>query len=341
MRAQRQILIQQLEASRNSKVLLFFTGDRRNLETMIASDVYDLFVNHLDKIGVVKKLSLFLYTRGGDTLTAWSLVNLIRQFCEELEIIIPSKALSAGTLMSLGADNIVMTKQATLGPIDPSLNHPLNPQIPGRPPDAKAPVSVEEINGFIELAKGELNLKGQKELGEVLSLLTQHVHPLVLGAVFRTKSQIQMLARRLISHQITDKKKVCSIISFLCSESGSHDYTIHRREARELGLKIESPDDGLYKLIKAIYDDVEAELELGTTFDPKTYLGAQPLRDYCFKRALLESLAGGSHFCTTEGRFEQQQTQTPAGLQIRINDHRTYEGWRHEQNSNNSNTGTN
>ena len=116
MRAERQKLIQQLEASRNSNVLLFFTGDRRNFETRIASDVYDLFVNHLDKIGDVKKLSLFLYTRGGDTLAAWSLVNLIRQFCEELEIVIPSKAHSAGTLMALGADNIVMTKQATLGP---------------------------------------------------------------------------------------------------------------------------------------------------------------------------------------------------------------------------------
>lgn len=340
MREQRRTLIQQLEVNRNSKVLLFFTGDRRNLEAQIASDVYDLFVNHLDKIGVVGKLSLFLYTRGGDTLTAWSLVNLIRQFCEKLEIIIPSKAHSAGTLMSLGADNIIMTKQATLGPIDPCLNHPLNPQIPGRPPDAKVPVSVEEINGFIELAKGELNLKGQKELSEVLSRLTQHVHPLVLGAVFRTKSQIQMLARRLISRQMTDKKKVCSIISFLCSESGSHDYTIHRREARELGLNIEKPDDTLYALIKGIYDDVEAELGLGTTFDPKIYLGSQPAREYCFKRALLESLAGGAHVCTTEGRFETQQMQTSVGMQIRINDHRTHEGWRHEPVSKNNHTGT-
>ena len=133
------------------------------------------------------------------------------------------------------------------------------------------PVSVEEISGFIELAKGALKLKGQRELSEALSRLTQYVHPLVLGAVFRTRGQIQMLARRLLSHQVTDKKKVCSIISFLCSESGSHDYTIHRREARELGLKVERPDDTLYKLIKAIYDDVAAELELGTVFDPKTY----------------------------------------------------------------------
>ena len=169
-------------------------------------------------------------------------------------------------------------------------------------------------------------------MAEVLSKLTHHVHPLVLGAVYRTKSQIQMLARKLISGQVKDQKKVTSIISFLCSESGSHDYTIHRREARDLGLKIEKPTPELYTLIKTIYDDVEAELELGTTFDPKTFLGADAAKDYCFKRAVLESLPGGSHLCITEGRLEQQQMQTPVGVQIRVNDHRTFEGWRYEQN---------
>ena len=59
-----------------------------------------------------------MYTRGGNTLAGWSIINLIRQFCDELEIIIPSKAHSTGTLMALGANSIIMTKQATLGPID-------------------------------------------------------------------------------------------------------------------------------------------------------------------------------------------------------------------------------
>lgn len=169
----RQTLIDRLETARNSKVLLFITGDRPGLETQIASDAYDLVVHHIDAIGLTQKITLYLYTRGGNTLTAWSLVNLIRQFCEDFEVVIPSKAHSAGTLMSLGADRIVMTKQATLGPIDPTLNHPLNPQIPGRPPEAKASVSVEEINGFIELAKRELGIKEPKELSDVLTSLTQ------------------------------------------------------------------------------------------------------------------------------------------------------------------------
>ncbi len=51
---------------------------------------------------------------------------MLRMFCDELEVIVPARARSAGTLMCLGADKVVMTKQATLGPIDPSLTGPLN-----------------------------------------------------------------------------------------------------------------------------------------------------------------------------------------------------------------------
>src|SRR4051812_38640883 len=136
MYADRKALYAQIEAERQTKLLVYITGDRPGLETQVGPDVYDRFVNHLDRIGVVPKISLYLYTRGGDTLAAWSLVNLIRQSCDELEMIIPSKAHSAGTLMCLGANRIVMTKQATLGPIDPSITGPLNPQIPGAAPDA-------------------------------------------------------------------------------------------------------------------------------------------------------------------------------------------------------------
>ena len=106
----RRDLYSQLQDMRESKVIVYVTGDRRGLETQIHSDTYDYFVNHLDLIRRVPKISLYLYTRGGRTLAAWSLVNLIRQFCTELEVIIPSKAHSAGTLISLGADVIVMTK---------------------------------------------------------------------------------------------------------------------------------------------------------------------------------------------------------------------------------------
>lgn len=160
MRQDRLELYRQLEQQRNSKLIVYVTGTRHGLETQIANDVLPKFSEHLDKIGDTEKISLYLYTNGGDTLTAWSLVNLIRSFCNELEIIIPSNCFSSGTLICLGADKIVMTKQATLGPIDPSITGPLNPMIPGfSDPNAKIPVSVEYVNAYIEMAKRILVLQ--------------------------------------------------------------------------------------------------------------------------------------------------------------------------------------
>ena len=244
MYQQRKVLYGELESNRNSKVLVYVTGDRPGMETKIASEVYDYFVNQLDKIGSCPKISLILYTRGGDTLAAWSIINLIYQFTDDLEVLIPSKCHSAGTLMSLGAKRIVMTKQATLGPIDPSIEHPLNPTIPGAPPGARIPVSVEAVEGYIQFLKKELNFTNKITGDEISKLLTENIHPIVIGTVYRTKEQIKMLAARLLTNQIKDKKRTDKIISFLCSDSGSHDYTIHRREARDLlGLNIEKPDD--------------------------------------------------------------------------------------------------
>ena len=67
-------LLRQIEEDRDSKVVLYATGDRRGLETRIGQDVIDLFVDHLDEIGPVPKISLVLYTSGGSTSAAWNLV---------------------------------------------------------------------------------------------------------------------------------------------------------------------------------------------------------------------------------------------------------------------------
>lgn len=334
MYSERKQLYAELEAARDSRVICYVTGDRPGLETKIHAEVYDFFVNHLDSIGVVPRISLYLYTRGGDTLAAWTLLNLMRQFCDELEVLVPSKAHSAGTLMCLGSSRIVMTKQATLGPIDPSITTPLNPAIPGAPPTAHFPVSVEAINGYIALAREQLSIEDSRDLSAILMKLSEYVHPLVLGQVFRSKSQIQMLARRLITEQVSDEEQVERIISFLCSESGSHDYTIHRREARDdLNLNVEKPDDALYTIMKRTYDDIANELELTMKFDPNTVLGADNQKKYLLKRCIIESVEGGSHYFCSEGMLTRKQVQQkgPAGpvTVMQINDARSFEGWRY------------
>ena len=313
-------LYRSLEEQFNTKAIIYVTSDRPNMSAQIAPDAIDFFIQHLDKIGPTEKISLFLYTRGGDTAAAWNIINLLKMYCEKLQVIIPHKAHSAGTIISLGATEIVMTKQATLGPIDPSINTPLNPTIA---PGVTFPISVEAVKGYLEFAKEELKITDDVALSNIFIKLTDHVNPIVLGQVYRSRAQIQMLAEKLLVNQVTEPEKIKNIISFLCSDSGSHDYTINRREAEnDLGLNVVKPTPDQYTLIKSIYDDINDELQFTKVFNFAEIRGA-----YAVRRCLLESVTGGSDYFVTEG--QTVLGTAPDGQQIikpRIN----FEGWRHE-----------
>ncbi|MGQ0566085.1 MAG: SDH family Clp fold serine proteinase [Gemmobacter sp.] len=326
---ERRKLYKKIEAARSSKVLLFATGDRPGMEAQIAPDCIDFFVDHLDSMWPAKKISLVLHTRGGDTAAAWQLVNLLRTFCDDLEVIVPSKALSAGTLISLGANRILMTKQASLGPIDPSLNGPLNPLVPGGGPNHRAPVSVEAVQGFLDVVTEQLKVTDASALATVWNNLAEKIHPLVLGQIFRSRSQIRTLAKRLLAYQNVEEEKREAIISFLCSDSGSHDHTINRREATAMGLAVEKPSDELYTILKALHDNVSAAMKFRTPFSPDTELAGKDQERYSCFRVLIESVAHGSHAYVSEGEITKMQVLAPNGIpQIAIQDARNFEGWK-------------
>jgi ClpP class serine protease len=324
----RRHLYERLERERDSKVIAFITGDRPGLQMHISSEVYPLFTHHLDRIGAVPKISLFLHTRGGDTMAAWSIINLIRQFCDHYEVIVPMRAQSAGTLMCLGAKQIIMTKQAMLGPIDPSITNPLNPTHP-TDTACSLSVSVEFIQGYFGLATEELGISDQQNKTAVFLKLAEKIHPLVLGQAFRVRSQIQSLARKLLAGKM-DESKVESIVAFLCADSGSHDYPIHRREAESHGLPIEKPSPGLYQLIQEIYNAIEEEIQTALPLDAASFLGPSETKAYSYTRSLIESVSGGTHAFLTQGQYtmiSQKRADAPDGVPA-IQNLRTFEGWK-------------
>jgi len=328
MKKERLESYKKIEQLRNSKLLVYVTSDRQNAETNIGADILAPFANHLDTIGDVEKISLFIYSNGGSTLAGWSLVNLIRSFCKDFEVIIPFRCQSTATLISLGSNRIVMTKQGTLGPIDPSTNGLMNPQINVNGQIIRVPVSVEHVNGYLEMAKDDFAVNSETELKDIYLKLTDHIHPLSLGNVYKSKAQIKMLAEKMLKYHTIDAENIPKVISFLCSESGSHDYTIYRKEAKEeLGLNVEKPSEELYEVIKTIYQDIENELELRSPFNPNVLLAVKNPYQYSLRRALIESVEGGTDAFVSEGILTKQNL--PTG-QIATQDNRTFEGWRHE-----------
>jgi len=291
-------LIRRIEEKRNSAVLCYITGDRENFSTKIGDDVVPTFFRHLELIGNRDNIDLFLYTCGGDMVVPIRIVKLIKSYCKKFSVLIPYRAQSAGTLIALGADEIVMAKLGELTPVDPATEHPFNP----RDPQGKViPISVEDITSYLLLAKDKGNVIEDK-MAEIYDNLTKHsysdarhLHPLALGNVYRAQRMIRILSQRLLGlhmdiNERNKKETIERIVNEITSDICVHNYPIYRDEAKGLGLPVINPDDKLEKLIWGLYENYEREMELRKQFNPLEILGQQSAINIKYGAAYIESI---------------------------------------------------
>lgn len=68
-------------------------------------------------------LDLILHTPGGSPEAAEGIINYLRnKFKNDIRIIVPQLAMSAGTMIACAGKEIIMGKHSNLGPIDPQFN---------------------------------------------------------------------------------------------------------------------------------------------------------------------------------------------------------------------------
>ncbi|PKM79146.1 MAG: hypothetical protein CVU88_07275, partial [Firmicutes bacterium HGW-Firmicutes-13] len=212
-------------------------------------------------------------TRGGDVLTPWRLVNLIREYCSHFNVLVPFRAYSAGTLICLGADEIIMGKMGELSPIDPSVANAFNPSDPNHK-TAKIPVSVEDVSSFIGLAQEMAGLKQEEHLAEVFLRLSKKVHPLALGNVHRNYSLIRSLGKKLLQlHTNESAEHINEIINNLTEKLYAHNYMIPRSEAKNnIKLQVAMPEPAVEDLMWDLYENYEKDLQLTEPFNPALLL---------------------------------------------------------------------
>ncbi|MBU0722239.1 hypothetical protein KKA93_02165 [Patescibacteria group bacterium] len=311
-------LIEKLEKERNSRLITYITGDRQPFNTRIAGDVVPLLNKQLEKFGKCKKISLFLYTSGGDMLAPVRIVKLIRNHCEEFEVIVPYKAHSAGTLICLGADKIVMGKLGELTPVDPSTGHPFNPQDPSNP-QQKLEISVEDLNSYFLFAKEKAGVKDD-QMDEVYKLLVDKIHPLSIGNAYRAYRMAKMLTERLLSLHMDiekEKDKVKKIVKEITGDITIHAYPIDREEAKELGLNIEKPTDETEKSMVDLYEQYAGVMKLGQPFHPTELLSSQDVAIIDYAGAYIDSKELSYEF-TFKGKVQKSIRNNQTAIDMNI-----------------------
>lgn len=311
-------LIEKLEKKRDSRLVTYITGDRQPFNTRIAGDVIPLLNKQLEKFGQCKKISLFLYTSGGDMLAPIRIVKLIRNHCKNFEVLIPYRAHSAGTLICLGADKIVMGKLGELTPVDPSTGHPFNPQNPANP-QQKLEISVEDLNSYFLFAKEKAGVKDD-QMNEVYKLLADKLHPLSIGNAYRAYRMSKMLTERLLSLHMNieqEKEKVKKIVKEITGDITIHAYPIDRGEAEGLGLKVETPDKETEGMMIELYEEYAKAMKLGQPFHPSELLSGQELATIDYVGAYIDSKDLSYQF-TFKGKAQKSIRNNQTAIDMNI-----------------------
>lgn len=89
------------------------------------------FMSVMHGMDCTKPLTLILHTPGGQISGTESIVNYLLAKFNDIEVIVPALAMSAGTMVALAANRIFLGRHSQLGPIDPQImisNKPVSAQ---------------------------------------------------------------------------------------------------------------------------------------------------------------------------------------------------------------------
>jgi hypothetical protein len=183
-----------------------------------------------------KPLTLMLHTPGGVTYATESIVDYLRSKFSDVEVIVPVFAMSAGTMIALASDRVVMGRPSQLGPIDPQM------QLGGRSVSARA--IVEQF----ERATAEVSQN--LALAHVWAPILQSLGPALLQEAQNSLDYAESmvagwLAAYMFKNESERDDRGAAVARHFndASTHKSHGRRISRDEAISHGVVVESLED--------------------------------------------------------------------------------------------------
>lgn len=264
--AERIKIYKKIEKKRGNPLIVYVTSQRKGASGSMASDAVEEFIDQIELIDGEKNRNIDLYieSTGGDPLTSWRIISLLRTKFEKITVLVSHSAFSAATLLALGADEIIMGPYASLGPIDP--------QITTKKSDGSTQqFGYEDVISFLNFVKEEGGLTEQQYIQVALDKLCAVVEPTALGFAKRSSSLSVSMGEKMLQMHMTDseKKLQAGTIAMKLNKSFfNHGHALGRKDAKAIGLNVENMDKDLEKLTWEMHKNFEEELQTKIPFDP-------------------------------------------------------------------------
>jgi hypothetical protein len=224
--------IRRLEDGRGSRVIVHAVANQQG--KFIGSEDLPVWYELLRRGGRCNRLDIVLSTDGGSVVVARRLALLLRHFARRVTFLVPYRARSAGTLLCLGGDEIVLGPLGELGPLDPHIRSDSSAQ-GGLPTQ----ISAEEIRTFPLMAAKWFGLRSAAQREKQLDVLTSRLFPTALAGFYRADRYVRSVAQELLRHHLprAQPRQVERVIEALVSHP-EHLHGFTAGELAKLGLRV-------------------------------------------------------------------------------------------------------
>jgi hypothetical protein len=237
--------------------IIFYNG--------VIEDPWDLtFMDKCHADRQRKNVILILCTYGGDASAAYRIARCLQGSYEKFIVWIAGSCKSAGTLLALGASELVMSDHAELGPLDVQMGK--KDELFETDSGLTVMSAIETVEEkcfelfedcFLKLksrSSGQISLRTASEMASklaigILSPIVAQIDPMHIGEASRA-----MEIGRAYGARLADKSKNAfeNTVDHLTDHYPSHGFVIDRDEASSLFNKVRKPTDRETELINLL-----------------------------------------------------------------------------------------
>ena len=240
-------LLDQFQSERKSRVIaLIHRQESRSILGVPVSSSIDIedseaILRAIRLTPDEQPIDLILHTPGGLVLAAEQIAKALVEHKGKVTVFVPHYAMSGGTLIALAADEIVMDRNAVLGPVDP--------QIGGLP--AASILSVLDVK------------KPQNVSDDIL---------IVADVAAKARAQVAVFVAGILSKHM-EKTKAQRLAVAMSEGRWTHDFPIPVEMALQMGLPVTT------NMPRTVYDLMDLYPQANTQRPSVIYVPIRSTRD--------------------------------------------------------------
>lgn len=266
--------VQDLESSLEMPVWLLIQGGDSELDSLSGMVVSALKTTRKFGLERGKKIALLIDSCGGQARAAYEIAALFRRHCGGFTAVVPRMAKSAATLLTLGADNIILGEYGELGPLDVQV---FDLERQEKLSGLDEVHSLERLNAFAMTALDKVmvlfvNRTGMKAktllphvtrfVADLTSPLFQRIDVVHYTQMSRALKEGEEYARRLLRCRLGEDVSN-AIARKLVENYPEHGFIIDTEEVERLGLRPSKPTSDQLRIMNEIAEQLNGLTAIG------------------------------------------------------------------------------